>query len=410
MSGIEVLLHPRGTTEINDQYTGPASQITIDIERNEARLHDGVTPGGHRILNLTQLMLIFMSKDSEFGNVAFAEGDLGFLVRIGDREWTLREFIEGDGISITNPLGTEDNPEIAIDADFLGKLLLKTAAGRIIHAGLTDGDGDHFTLPEIEDWDPDLKGSVFLCTFHTAANANADLTINGVTRDLKTPNGSQRVNEVIYEDTVALILTDKDAAAHYLIGLQSPQEIGIQAIDGLAATNVQDALEELAGRVVGSGGGLGGYQKYGNLTSIPGAQVLVGGGIKLHERLPLNGDSLIAVGNYFASGGTGGADNPVTHFSTGDYGWYITKLDDQYFAGIMPMQVKTLTAPNPLNGISGSISEAFIYDPEALYAPPPSLLPIAKIPKATVTTTSGVVLNLGTINTRVSETRPVPAP
>lgn len=36
----------RGTTAQNDAYTGPEGSFTIDLDKNEIRLHDGVTAGG----------------------------------------------------------------------------------------------------------------------------------------------------------------------------------------------------------------------------------------------------------------------------------------------------------------------------------------------------------------------------
>jgi hypothetical protein len=36
----------RGTTAQNDAYTGPVGSLTLDLERNTIRVHDGVTPGG----------------------------------------------------------------------------------------------------------------------------------------------------------------------------------------------------------------------------------------------------------------------------------------------------------------------------------------------------------------------------
>lgn len=45
-----------GTAEM-DALVGSPRELTIDTERNEIRLHDGVTPGGKRILNIDQIAL-----------------------------------------------------------------------------------------------------------------------------------------------------------------------------------------------------------------------------------------------------------------------------------------------------------------------------------------------------------------
>lgn len=51
----------RGTTAQNDAYTGPSGQITVDMDRKEVRIHDGVTPGGIRVLNKTQNDLLYQA-------------------------------------------------------------------------------------------------------------------------------------------------------------------------------------------------------------------------------------------------------------------------------------------------------------------------------------------------------------
>lgn len=49
---MEVRQKARDTTENSDVYTGPIGQITVDTDRNDLRVHDGTTLGGHRIPNL----------------------------------------------------------------------------------------------------------------------------------------------------------------------------------------------------------------------------------------------------------------------------------------------------------------------------------------------------------------------
>lgn len=49
---MEVRQKARGTTEVNDAYIGPEGQLTVDVDRHDMRVHDGATPGGHRIANL----------------------------------------------------------------------------------------------------------------------------------------------------------------------------------------------------------------------------------------------------------------------------------------------------------------------------------------------------------------------
>lgn len=47
MSSKSIRVRPvRGTTKANDMYTGPYGSISVDVEKKQLRIHDGVTPGG----------------------------------------------------------------------------------------------------------------------------------------------------------------------------------------------------------------------------------------------------------------------------------------------------------------------------------------------------------------------------
>lgn len=50
------VIHRRGSTADNDSLTGPAGAVSVDTEKNQMRLHDGVTAGGHVIPNLANLL------------------------------------------------------------------------------------------------------------------------------------------------------------------------------------------------------------------------------------------------------------------------------------------------------------------------------------------------------------------
>ena len=45
----------RGTTAEHTTFTGAQGEITYDTETNQLVLHDGVTPGGHRIPLITDV-------------------------------------------------------------------------------------------------------------------------------------------------------------------------------------------------------------------------------------------------------------------------------------------------------------------------------------------------------------------
>ena len=51
MTSINPVKKLRGTTEENDNFTGPTGMITVDTDENTLRLHDEKTPGGHTLPN-----------------------------------------------------------------------------------------------------------------------------------------------------------------------------------------------------------------------------------------------------------------------------------------------------------------------------------------------------------------------
>lgn len=267
------LQHPRGNTAANDPYIGLASQITVDTSRWEIRLHDAETPGGHRILNLNQLLQIFMSRDSEFGEVSFPEDGKGVLTRIGNKQYALRQLIGYNGIKVAtaadgvtlNPKGTGFDFYIGVDAGLMSlarKLLLVASTGTAtellasLPAGFVDEDG-----------------AAFLLEFHVAPNSGAGLklTINsevGITRPLKTSRITANVNQVAGIGTIGLVV--RRGNNYVLVATQSAAEVGISNISGMAATNVQAALAELFSGLGGdAASGIGSVLNFPTFNLVP---------------------------------------------------------------------------------------------------------------------------------------------
>lgn len=233
-----------GTTQNNDEFTGPARMFTIDTDRWEIRLHDNETAGGHRILNLQQLLQIFMQLDSEFGGVAFAPDARGFLVRIGDKQYGLRTLTAGTGITITNGDGVAADPQIKISDDFS---IISAIAGRLAFGGDTTGTGSALALTLPTGW-PDVDGGVGIFNFHVNPEDGATLTINGATAlPLVCPNGDDNISRVAKLGTRVMFM--RASSKYYLVGMQHPDAIGIETISGMTATTVQDALAELTSRI-----------------------------------------------------------------------------------------------------------------------------------------------------------------
>lgn len=71
----------RGTTAENDAFTGAEGEITVDIEKHELRVHDGMTQGGHIIptneaLDFANKALDNLSQEGEARFTAKANSDL----------------------------------------------------------------------------------------------------------------------------------------------------------------------------------------------------------------------------------------------------------------------------------------------------------------------------------------------
>jgi hypothetical protein len=130
-----------GTRETQDLLTGVARQITVDTSNWELRLHDGVTPGGYRILNLDQLLNVFQPKSDELSGFDFDAQEVGFLTRLAPQDYRLRTLtVDTDGLVVTNSDGTAGNPLFALADTILGA---RTFTDGIIGDLTGDSFGNH---------------------------------------------------------------------------------------------------------------------------------------------------------------------------------------------------------------------------------------------------------------------------
>lgn len=106
------------STAKNDAYVGAPREITVDTTRNELRLHDGRRKGGWRILNIEQLRRMFLSRDSEFGQLAFADEQTGILARVSKGVYRLRTLAGLNGVRITNADGASGNVNVDMPLTF----------------------------------------------------------------------------------------------------------------------------------------------------------------------------------------------------------------------------------------------------------------------------------------------------
>lgn len=100
-----------GTSETEDSRVGEPRQITVDTSNQELRLHDGATPGGHKIINRDAGDERWQGRSVELDGFSFPAAGRGGLYRIGPSNYRLRSLtVNTENLKITNPLGILGNP------------------------------------------------------------------------------------------------------------------------------------------------------------------------------------------------------------------------------------------------------------------------------------------------------------
>ena len=267
---MKILKHARGTTAQNDAYVGANGSLTHDTERDELRLHDGNTPGGHRILNLLQLFELFLRSDSEFGDVQFSPEEKGMLTRIDNKTWALRALQAGNGITVSNSFGTTGNPVISVSSDYVAGIADGLLARRM-HSFVTSGTPEAFTidLTGLGGWS--FGDGVFLqALFHAQPVNGATIKVGNLEpTPILMPSGSPNIADVIPIGVPVLLMLAY--GSWRIVNSQVASQVPIGNISGLNATNVQTALEALRAQVAAGAGGGGGivqsqFYSFGALT------------------------------------------------------------------------------------------------------------------------------------------------
>lgn len=106
-----------GSATNQDAYTGPERQLTVDTDNWDLRLHDGVTPGGRRILSRDNADQRYQAKSIELGGFNFSSELRGFVTRLAPGNYKIRKFqVNTAQLGITNPDGYADNPTLSLNA------------------------------------------------------------------------------------------------------------------------------------------------------------------------------------------------------------------------------------------------------------------------------------------------------
>lgn len=111
------------------KFTGLAGELRVDSSNWDLLLDDGVTPGGHRFLNITNADERYQARSSELdGLLEFEPQNRGFLVRRGPADYRVREIkVNPDNMTISESKGYGGNPTFSLagtiesDHTFAGK-------------------------------------------------------------------------------------------------------------------------------------------------------------------------------------------------------------------------------------------------------------------------------------------------
>jgi hypothetical protein len=105
-----------GSNAVESLKTRPSRVITADTDNHDLLLHDGVTPGGHRIQSQDNADQRYQAKNTELnGLTGFSAEQRGFLVRLGPSDYRLRKLTVNDQqLIVIQDDGYLGNPEIGL--------------------------------------------------------------------------------------------------------------------------------------------------------------------------------------------------------------------------------------------------------------------------------------------------------
>lgn len=106
-----------GSTALADAFTGFERELYVDTTRDELRIHDGVTAGGHRVQNKTQADAAYQPIDADLTAVAALDATAGFLIKTGAATYA-RRTLTGTAaeITVTYGDGVAGNPVLSLPA------------------------------------------------------------------------------------------------------------------------------------------------------------------------------------------------------------------------------------------------------------------------------------------------------
>lgn len=155
-------------------YVGALREVTADTTNWELRLHNNVTPGGIRFLNLTQNDNRYQARSEELDGFDFGPNGKGWLTRVSPGVYKLREFLpDTANFQITNPRGLVDNPtfglaqDITSDHNFSGEITFQEVSAVRFIGPLTGNVTGNVTGDVTGNLTGDVTGDLLGNTFGT---------------------------------------------------------------------------------------------------------------------------------------------------------------------------------------------------------------------------------------------------
>jgi hypothetical protein len=303
-----------GSAANQDAYTGEVRQVTVDTDNWDIRLHDGVTPGGRRLVNRDNGDARWQAKSDELTGFDFNPEQRGFLVRQATGQYKIRVFLFDEEVfGIANPDGYNGNPlltlntEIVGDRQFTGDVII-TGVAQVdggINANLSGDTAGTHTGPVVGPVTGDVTGDL---TGDSAGTHTGPVNVSGQTLTLD--------DEQIPAAKVAGLATFMaEAVPHGVIWIWSGSAAsiptGFELCNGLNGTpNLTDRFIVGAGSLDYDPGDTGGAATHTHANTIDN------GGVHSHT-LTIAGHSL-TVGELPAHAHTNGVcDNITTLFNHG---------------------------------------------------------------------------------------------
>lgn len=138
---VEIVQILGDTADLANAYVGPPRELRVDTSNWDLRIHDGSTPGGHRLINRDNADARYQAKSPELSGIGpYAAQDRGFLVRRGAGDYELRELLvtSDNELVVTYPDGYGGDPTLAL-ADTISRN--KTFSGTVTVDGALTGAG-----------------------------------------------------------------------------------------------------------------------------------------------------------------------------------------------------------------------------------------------------------------------------